>query len=175
MHAHARTRTHTHTHAHTHTHTHTHPKTRAQKVFQIFKDICDTVFENKQVSAISCTIIPVLNTFLIFFIVLSMYSILGTRLFFELHPQRFGSFTSSALTMLQVLSLSLSLSYTHTLSHTHTPLHPPPYAHTHSLSLSYTHTSTHLNTHKRKHKRLHLCPCFHCSLNPKPLLLQPLF
>ena len=48
------------------------------------------------------TLVPVANTFIIFFVVLAIYSIMGTRLFFEKHPARFGSFTSSVLTMLQV-------------------------------------------------------------------------
>ena len=57
------------------------------------------------VQALGATLVPVLNTVVIFFVVLCLYAVLGTRLFNRQHPTHFASFTSSFLTMMQVATL----------------------------------------------------------------------
>ena len=53
------------------------------------------------VLAISAAVSPLFNTFVIFAVVVSIFSVLAQQLYGDLMPEEFGTFSLSALTMFQ--------------------------------------------------------------------------
>ena len=53
------------------------------------------------VMAISSAVSPLFNTFVIFAVVVSIFSVLAQQLYGNLMPEEFGTFSLSALTMFQ--------------------------------------------------------------------------
>jgi voltage-gated sodium channel len=75
---------------------------RTLRIFKIIRLFSRLKSLQTIVIAITSTIIPLFNTFLIYGVVLSIYSVLGTQLFGRLYPEKFGLFSSACLTMFQI-------------------------------------------------------------------------
>ena len=68
------------------------------RLFRSLKDL------HKLLSAISSAVYPVMNAFVILFIVAAVYAVVGTHYFKEDYPEYFANFSTSLFTMFQVLS-----------------------------------------------------------------------
>ena len=77
---------------------------RVLRVFKVFKGF------QKLVAAISASIIPVLNAFLMLLIIVSVYAVLGTYFFRKRSPEYFGQFSVSLYTMFQILAEGIAIS-----------------------------------------------------------------
>ncbi len=75
---------------------------RTLRIFKIIRLFSRLKSLQTIVMAITATIMPLFNTFLIYGVVLSIYSVLGVQLFGSLYPERFGLFSSAVLTMFQI-------------------------------------------------------------------------
>jgi voltage-gated sodium channel len=75
---------------------------RTLRIFKIIRLFSRLRSLQTIVLAITSTIIPLFNTFLIYGVVLSIYSVLATQLFGSIYPERFGLFSSAVLTMFQI-------------------------------------------------------------------------
>ena len=80
---------------------------RLGRVLRVF-----TAFEGLQklVSAISAALIPVCNAFLMLFIIIAVYAVLGTNFFRKRNPDYFGQFSVSLYTMFQILAEGIAIS-----------------------------------------------------------------
>ena len=63
------------------------------------------------INALATSILPVFNAFLIVILIYVVYAILGVELFADRNPQRFGTFISSAWTVLQSFSMPVIVKY----------------------------------------------------------------
>lgn len=75
---------------------------RTLRIFKIIRLFSRLKSLQQIVMAISSTILPLCNTFLIYGVVLSVYSVVGTQLFGGIYPERFGVFSQAVLTMFQI-------------------------------------------------------------------------
>jgi len=75
---------------------------RSLRIFKIIRIFSRLKALQRVVTAITSTVYPLFNTFLIFVVVIAIYSVLASQLYGEIFPQRFGSFTAASLTMFQL-------------------------------------------------------------------------
>ena len=75
---------------------------RSIRIFKIVRIFSRLKALQRIVTAITTTLYPLLNTFIIFVVVVSIYSVLACQLYGDLFPERFGAFTTAALTMFQL-------------------------------------------------------------------------
>ena len=75
---------------------------RTIRIFKIIRIFSRLKELQKIVLAIMSTIIPLFNTFIIYMVVVSIYSVLATQLFGDVFPLRFGTFSKASLTMFQI-------------------------------------------------------------------------
>ena len=75
---------------------------RSLRIFKIVRIFSRLKALQRIVTAITSTVYPLFNTFLIFVVVIAIYSVLASQLYGEIFPQRFGSFTAASLTMFQL-------------------------------------------------------------------------
>ena len=74
---------------------------RLGRVVRLFRSLESL---QKLINAITSSILPVCNAFLILVIVAAVYAVLGTQLFRHRAPKYFGDFLTSLFTMFQILS-----------------------------------------------------------------------
>ena len=77
---------------------------RVLRAFAVFEG------QRKLVSAISASIIPVCNAFLMLFIIIAVFAVLGTTFFGNRSPDYFGRFSVSLFTMFQILAEGIAIS-----------------------------------------------------------------
>ena len=75
---------------------------RSLRIFKIVRIFSRLKALQRVVTAITSTVLPLFNTFLIFVVVIAIYSVLASQLYGVILPQRFGSFTAASLTMFQL-------------------------------------------------------------------------
>jgi hypothetical protein len=75
---------------------------RSIRIFKIVRIFSRLEALQRIVSAITSTLFPLFNTFLIFLVVVAIYAVLGSQIYGELKPERFGTFSASSLTMFQL-------------------------------------------------------------------------
>ena len=80
---------------------------RLIRVFRVIKLIKWSHSLNHLLSALTSSILPVLNSLILFFIFTSIFAILATHLYGEDHEEFFGDLSSSMFTMLQVIGRCL--------------------------------------------------------------------
>ena len=78
---------------------------RLGRVVRIFRSLKSL---QKLLAAVSSSILPVCNAFVILVIIAAVYAVLGTQLFRARSPEYFGDFLASLFTMFQVLSGALA-------------------------------------------------------------------
>ena len=74
---------------------------RSIRIFKIIRLFARLQSLQRVVLAISRTILPLFNTFIIYMVVNSIYSVLGTQLYGEIVPELFGMFSTTFLTLVQ--------------------------------------------------------------------------
>jgi voltage-gated sodium channel len=82
---------------------------RTLRIFKIIRLFSRLKSLQQVVMAITSTILPLCNTFLIYGVVLSVYSVVGTQLFGPVYPERFGVFSQAVLTMFQISTGAISV------------------------------------------------------------------
>ena len=59
-------------------------------------------------TAITSTLYPLFNTFLIFLVVVAIYAVMASQLYGDNLPERFGTFTLAALSLFQARRVNTS-------------------------------------------------------------------
>lgn len=75
---------------------------RLVRIFRIVRILNKLKAMQRIVSAMACALVPVFNVFILLWMILSIYAIIGTNVFHQTHPNLFCKFSTSAFTMLQI-------------------------------------------------------------------------
>jgi len=75
---------------------------RLVRIFRVVRILNKLKAMQRIVSAMACALVPVFNVFILLWMILSIYAIIGTNVFHQAHPDLFCKFSTSAFTMLQI-------------------------------------------------------------------------
>jgi len=75
---------------------------RLLRIFRIVRVLNKLEAMQRIVTSMACALESVVNVFLIFWIILSIYAIIGTNVYSESHPDLFRKFSTSSFTMFQI-------------------------------------------------------------------------
>ena len=75
---------------------------RSLRIFKIVRIFNRLKSLQRIILSIASTLVPLVNTFMIYFVVTSIYAVLATQLFGSVFMERFGSFTKASLALFQI-------------------------------------------------------------------------
>ena len=75
---------------------------RSLRIFKIVRIFNRLRSLQRIIVSIASTLVPLANTFMIYFVMTSIYAVLATQLFGNVFMERFGSFTKATLTLFQI-------------------------------------------------------------------------